>query len=388
MMQTGSRLRTVFALTALLLAAACSNKKLEKPAELTEFRSTAKIERVWSANVGKGEPRLRLGLAVATDGNAVYAAARSGEVVAFNAKTGKKLWNAKTKLKLSGGPGVGEGLVVAGGSYGDIVALDAATGAQKWKTRINSEILAAPAIGDGIVLVRMSDGRVVALRVTDGSQLWAAEQQVPRLSLRGTAKPVIAGELGLSGFDNGRVMALNLRDGTTLWDTSVAPPTGKSEIDRLIDIDSAVKVVDADIYAVTFQGKAARIDRETGQVVWSREVSSYAGLATDDDGLYVSGSAGQVVKMGRRNGVEVWKQDVLARRRLSPPAVVGSLLVVADYEGYVHCFDTAKGELAARIHALGSRVTAAPLVIGDLLVMMDDEGRIVALRAAPLAPKS
>jgi outer membrane protein assembly factor BamB len=385
MIQSGSRLRTTAALTALFLLVACASKKAsEKPAELTEFVSTAKVQQVWSASVGGAKPKLRLGLSIATDGKAVFAAGYGGDVMAFDAANGKKLWQTNTKLKLTGGPGAGDGLVVAGASHGDIVALDAATGEQKWKTRINSEILAAPAIGKGVVLVRAVDGRMVALRATDGSELWSAEQQVPRLSLRGTANPLIVGDMAMSGFDTGRVLALTLADGGPVWDVSVAPPSGRSEIDRLNDIDSAIKAVDTDIYAVTFHGKVARLDRETGQVLWSR----YSGLATDEDALYVSTSEGTLLKIGRRTGVEVWKQEVLARRRLSPPEVVGTLVAVADYDGYVHFFNPANGELAARTHPLGERVSSAPLVIGDLLVIMDDDGKIVALRATPAAPKS
>jgi outer membrane protein assembly factor BamB len=385
-----SPLRAAVALAALVLVAACANNKKgsEKPAELADFQSTVKVERVWGASVGGNNPKLRLGLTLATDGKAVFAAGHDGDVVAFAVNTGKKLWQTKTKLRLTGGPGAGDGLVVAGADHGAIVALDAATGAQKWMIQVNSEVLAAPAIGSGVVLVRLVDGRLVALRVADGSQIWSAEQQVPRLSLRGTARPIIAGDLAVCGFDTGRVLALSLADGGTVWDVLVAPPTGKSEIERLIDVDSAVRAVDADVYAVSFQGKAARIDRETGQAQWSRDVSSYSGLTTDEDGLYVSGSNGTLVKIGRRTGVEMWKQDVLARRRLSPPTVLGSLVVVADFKGYVHFFDSAKGELVGRIHALGDRVTAMPVVSGDLLIMMDDGGKIVALRAAPAAAKS
>jgi outer membrane protein assembly factor BamB len=380
--------RSVAAIAALVLLAACaSDKKLEKPVKLTKFTSSVTVERVWSASAGDGEPKLRLGLAVATDGKAVFAASYKGGVQAFSIVDGKKLWQTNTKLKLTGGPGVGEGLVVAGAGKGDIIALDAATGAQKWKTRVNSEVLAAPAIGGGLVVLRMADGRVVALRVSDGTEVWSAEQAVPKLSLRGTARPVIAGDMALCGFDSGRVLAYALKDGSTLWDVTVAPPSGKSDIERLNDMDSMVKVVDNDVYAATFQGKAARVDRETGQVVWTRDVSSYAGVATDEDGVYVSGAGGVLVKIGRRTGIELWKQEALERRRLSAPAVLGSLVAVADLDGYVHFFDGAKGELAGRIRALGGRVLAAPLVVDDLLIMMDVEGKIVALRAAPLAAK-
>jgi outer membrane protein assembly factor BamB len=393
MIGTGSSKRTAAALAALVLLAACATNKqknIDEPAELTKFTSSVRVQQVWSAKAGAAEPKLRLGLAVASDGNSVYAAGHDGQVMALDATSGKKLWQTKTKLKLTGGPGVGDGLVVAGTSYGDIVALDAATGVQRWKAYISSEVLAPPAIGGGVVVMRMVDGRVVGLKVADGSQLWSAEPAttVPKLSLRGTSRPVIIDDIALCGFDTGRVMALSLRDGTTLWDVSVAPPSGKSEVDRLNDIDSAVKVLGGEVYAVTYQGKAAHLSRETGQTIWARDISSYAGLATDDAGVYISSSGGALVRMDRRNGLEMWKQEVLEHRRLSPPAVLGSHVAVADLDGYVHFFDAAEGQLAGRIHALGGRVTAAPIVVGDLLIMMDDKGKIVALRVTPIAAKS
>ncbi|MEO8316056.1 MAG: PQQ-binding-like beta-propeller repeat protein, partial [Pseudomonadota bacterium] len=185
-------MRATVAFAALVLLAACATNKqknIDAPTKLDKFTSTVKVEQVWSASAGSADPKMRLGLSVATDGKAVFAASHTGVVSAFNVGNGKKLWQTKTGLKLTGGPGAGDGLVVAGTGYGDIVALDAATGARKWKAHINSEVLAPPAISNGVVLMRMADGRVVALKVSDGTELWSAEQQVPKLSLRGTAKP-------------------------------------------------------------------------------------------------------------------------------------------------------------------------------------------------------
>jgi outer membrane protein assembly factor BamB len=375
-------------LSALAALAACEkNKNVDPPAELTDFKATAKVEKVWSSGIGGGEPELRLGLGIVRDGAMIFAAGHGGDVGAFDIKTGRRIWKTDTKLALSGGPGAGQGVVVAGADHGDIVALDAKNGAIRWKTRLNSEILAAPAIGSDLVVMRTVDGRVSALRVADGSVAWTAEQQVPRLTLRGTAQPVIAGDLALSGFDNGRIMALALSNGATAWEMTVAPAAGRTELERLVDIDSAVKVVDSDVYAVTFQGKIARIARDTGQVWWSRDLSSYRGLDIDEDGVYISASDGSVVKIGRRTGVELWKQEALSRRRLSPPAVVGSFVVVADLDGYLHFLDINTGTLAARVHATGERVRAAPIVNGDTVIIKDDKGNMSAWRAVSTAPK-
>jgi outer membrane protein assembly factor BamB len=379
--------RSLLVLTGLALAAACnsSNKKPEAPAKLEDFKPTAQVRKVWTASVGGGEPKLRLGLGVALEGERVFAAGYNGNIAAFDVTTGKRLWVTDTKLPLTGGPGAGAGLVVAGARFGELVALESATGARKWLSRINSEILSAPLVTAQHVLVRTVDGRVSSFSIADGKLEWSAEQQVPRLSLRGAGVPAVTAEAVIAGFDNGRIMALQQRNGDTIWEVTVAPPSGRSELDRLVDIDSAVQTIGNDIYAVTFQGKVARIDLETGQVQWSRDMSSYAGIALDEDGLYVTSSQGSVVKIGRRTGIEMWKVDSLHNRRLSPPGVVGNLVAAADLKGIVHFLDAATGTLAARVSTSGDRVTAAPVVSGDTIVFMDTNGKVSALRVTAAA---
>jgi outer membrane protein assembly factor BamB len=379
--------RNALVLAGLALAAACnsSSKKPDAPAKLEDFKPTAQVQKVWSASVGGGEPKLRLGLGVALEGERVFAAGYNGNVAAYDLKSGRRLWEVDTKLPITGGPGAGSGLVVAGARFGDLVALDAATGKRKWQSRINSEILSAPLVTAQHVLLRTVDGRVSSFSAADGKLEWSAEQQVPRLSLRGAGVPAVTPDAVIAGFDNGRIMALQQRNGDTIWEVTVAPPSGRSELDRLVDIDSAVKVVGTDIYAVTFQGKVARIDLETGQVQWSRDMSSYSGLALDDDGIYVTSSQGSVVKIGRRTGVEMWKFDALRNRRLSPPGVVGGLVAAADLKGIVHFLDVATGTLAARVKTSGDRVTAAPVVSGDTIVFMDAKGTLSALRVTAAA---
>ncbi|MDR2215812.1 MAG: outer membrane protein assembly factor BamB [Nevskiaceae bacterium] len=378
-------LGTLLLAVGLASMAGCDkDKNIDPPAELTKFQSTAVIRKVWSANAGDGEPKMRLGLGPATEGEMVYSADHEGHVSAFALQNGRRVWRIDTKLPLTAGPGVGEGIVVAGASHGDIVALDAKTGKTLWKTRVNSELLSAPVIVPRAVVVRAVDGRVIALAPDDGRQLWSMEQQVPRLSLRGTSRPVVTTDMVIAGFDNGRVLALNLADGATLWDSLVSPPSGRTELERLIDIDAAVRLVGDDVYAVTYQGRIARLARDSGQTWWSRDLSSYHGLAVDGDGVYVSTADGKVVKMDSATGVEAWSQDVLSHRRLSVPAVVGEYVLVGDYDGYVHVLNAHDGALAAREHVGGERMAADPLVLQDgTVIFQDAKGDLVALRVEP-----
>jgi outer membrane protein assembly factor BamB len=381
----------IAALAAMLALSACSSKskKADKPAELTDIKSpTVRISKLWGASVGGGGKKLRLGLGIASAGNKLFAAGRDGDVAAFDLKSGKQLWRVETKLTLAGGTGVGRDVVVVGSADGQIVVLAADNGAQRWRADVKGEILSAPAVAENEIIVRTVDGKLRALALSDGVEVWSAEQQIPKLTLRGAAAPVVANDVAISGFDNGRVLAVNLKDGVTVWDAPVSPSHGRTELERLNDIDAPVKVAGDDVFVAGFQGRAAMLALDSGQVWWTRDLSSYRGVDVDDEQMYVSTSDGDLVALKRRSGVEVWRDDSLKRRSLSAPAVVGDYVAVADLEGYVHWFDRATGAVAGRVKTGGDRVTNAPLSVDGTLYVITDNGDIVALRGSPIAARA
>jgi outer membrane protein assembly factor BamB len=301
-------------------------------------------------------------------------------VFAFELANGHQVWRRRLKLPLSGGTGAGSGLALVCGTGGTLVALAAGDGTERWRAPLSSEVLAAPVVASDLVLVRTVDGKLYALEAASGKQRWVADQQVPRLTLRGTSRPVVGGELAISGFDNGRLMALTLATGNPAWDIAVGQPRGSSELQRLIDIDSPPVIDGDDVFAVAFQGRAVRLARDTGLEIWSHEISSYRGLAADALGVYVSTADGEVIKLDRASGAERWRQKGLLRRSISAPALQGHTIVVADYEGIIHWLSTDDGSFVARAKG-GHRISDAPQVSGDLVLVQTDKGKIEAWRA-------
>src|SRR5580704_10154286 len=303
----------IWMLALLLAISACSkDKEIDQPAKLTPVTATLRVARVWSASVDdKKAIPLRLGLGLAVDGDRVYAAGHKGDVSAFELASGKSAWHVRLKAPLSGGTAAGAGLVLIGTSDGRLFALDAGNGASRWSVRVSGEVLAPAAISEHLIALRTVDGKLHALSPADGHELWALQQQVPRLSLRGTARPVIVGDVVLCGFDNGKVLAVNGNDGSVQWEATVTPPHGRTELERLSDIDSAVSVSGHDVYAIGFQGRVAMLALDNGQIWWSHEATSYRGLSLDDDTLYVADSNGQVAALKARTGAEVWRQKSL-----------------------------------------------------------------------------
>ncbi len=381
--------KLLLAVAALVLIAACSkdSKKIDPPAELVDYTSKLTIDRLWSESLGGKDKHLRLGLSPAADGAKVFVASHNGDVLALDAVSGRGQWHIRTKRPLSAGPAVGAGLVVVGSEKGDVIALKEETGAQLWRVRVGGELLSAAAVGANVVVVRTVDGRLKALAPADGHELWSIDQQVPRLSLRGTAPPVLVGDTVICGFDNGKVVAVNAVTGDVLWESAVAPAKGKTELERLVDIDSAVQVADQDVFVVGFQGRAAMLALESGQIWWARDASSYRGLALDPQSVYIADSDGAVIAMSRKDGSQVWRQDLLHRRGLSAPVIDGNSVVVADFQGYVHWIDRSDGAIIGRAHAGKDRVSK-PIIANGVVLVQTDAGSLTAFRSRPRGGKS
>jgi outer membrane protein assembly factor BamB len=365
-----------------LVGCSKKDKDVDPPAELVKFAATVEVQKAWSAGTGGAEPVLRLALSPAVSGETVYVAGHGGDVLAIAAATGKTLWRTDTRLELSAGPGVGAGLVVAGTADGDVVALDSTTGKQRWKVRVPGEVLAAPAIAESGVHLRAVDGRIYTLALADGKSVWNDEQGVPRLSLRGSAPPTLTTEALLVPYDNGKLLAYAPAQGDILWEASANPPSGKTELARLNDIDGPVVVDGKDVFVAGFQGRIAMLALDSGQVWWSRDFSASGGPAVDVDNVYATNAAGTVVALRRKDGAPVWEQSALAYRQVTPPVVSGDTVVVSDFEGAVHWLDAGTGALVGRA-SVGDRVRFAPVVAGKLVVVQDDKGTVTAFRTRP-----
>ena len=352
----------------------------EPPAKLTEFTAKANIQSIWEVNAGASSSKLYVRLLPAIDGEKLFTAGVSGRVSAINAKTGSEHWQVDTDLKVRGGPGAGNGMVFIGTADAEVVALSQQDGKELWRSRVSSEVLAAPQVGSDVVVARSIDGRIYGLNAADGKRLWIYDSKVPVLTLRGMSAPVIDGRGVVAGLANGRLVALRLVDGIVLWESSVAVPRGRSELDRIVDIDSEPVIANGVIHAVTFQGNIATMALENGRGLWRREMSSHAGLSADAKYLFVTDDKSHVWALDRRNGQSYWKQAKLHARRVTSPTPYGNYVVVGDLEGYVHILSRDDGSFVARKQVSSSPIIAAPIVDGDMIYVSGSDGRVSALK--------
>jgi outer membrane protein assembly factor BamB len=348
------------------------------PKELLKFEATLPVKKAWSAKVGKGSEFMRVSLSPAGDGRRVYAASNDGVVSAFNPDNGNRIWRIELDLPLSAGPGVGDNHVVVAGSDGDLICLSADDGREIWRIAIDAESLARPLIKDGSVVVQTIDGKLQVFSLFDGSEQWSIVQDTPRLTLRGTSSPVIVGTIVVAGFDNGRLVGTSLTTGVTAWEAMLSPPSGRSDLERLADVDGTLAVVGQDVYAAGYQGRLASVASESGQILWARDISTHVGVGVDFSNVYSLDGEGEVLALLRRNGDEVWRQDALLRREPTTPVPFDNAVVLGDFEGYVHFFSNVDGRPVARVRVGKGLLSGPPVAIGNKLYVQSESGSLEA----------
>ena len=355
-------------------------EKAKAPTELTEITPAVTVTEIWTADAGKGEDLLGARQAPVVADGRVYAAAVEGGVHAFDLQTGNPVWSYESDLRLSGGPGVGEGVVAVGSLEGDVIALDAVTGAEKWTGKVDNEVIAAPTVGMGMVFVRSNDGRVTAFDAATGERRWFWNHDVPTLSVRGNDAPVLGPGYLFVGNDDGTISALAAQDGRPLWEQVVAQQEGRTELDRMADIDGTPVLDGTTLLATSFKGQTMAIDAPSGQPLWVSENGGPGEVAVAPSVVLVTGLDGAVFGLDKASGGALWQQPGLIRRSTTSPAIHGEYAVVGDFDGYLHWLNLATGEFAARTRTGNEVLRAAPVVADGILIVQDIEGGLSAYR--------
>lgn len=390
--------------SALLLMAGCSSmgnifkntkEKALLPSPLTDIAEPIAIKKMWSVSVGEGEGELGIRQKPAVENDLVFAADAANTLVAIEKSTGKVKWSvnpdkaaesggwkfwqkSSQPFALTGGPSVYSGLVAIGGRNGEVYAFNALDGSMLWKSMVSSSVITAPLVTFDTVVVRVNDGKIIGLDLSTGVKKWQFDRGLPSLNVRGNSAPVLGPGLIFAGYEDGTIIALRQQDGQRVWEQLIAKPDGRTELERMADVDGEILVGDRELFANSYRNSTMAIALDNGQPIWARDIGGYAGLALLSDRVVLSDSGGNVWALDRSSGADVWKQSALARRYLTTPVVHGAYIVVGDREGYAHWLDAQTGDIKGRVEA-GGGIIGSPVVTDDgVLLIQSVDGTLSA----------
>jgi outer membrane protein assembly factor BamB len=378
--------RWVQTLSAVSLAALVSGcgfwggRSEVEPSPLVDFEPEKQVQVVWETDIGSGPGSLYHQFAPAVGDEFVFAASRDGRVVAVDRATGREAWSVELEETLLGGVGAGFGTLVVVNDEGEVIALDSASGEERWRGQVASEVIAQPQINNNLVVVQVINGQLAAFDRVTGAPRWTFDSQIPQLSLRGTSAPVLTPNVTLAGFANGKLIAVDNASGNAIWEQRVALAEGRSELERIVDVDGRPLIYNGTVFVGSYQGRLLALNPYGAQVLWAKDFSSYRSLAAGFGNVYAISAEDAVSAFDAGSSASVWHQDALRYRRLTSPVVLGNTVVVGDAQGYLHFLSQIDGHFVARYNFDASGLYSEPVVVEDTLYAFSNDGRLAALK--------
>ena len=347
-----------FALAILSVAmVGCSSNKVKvekvKPNPLPKLVQATSLIEVFSHKVSASSEQDPLRLRLDVDNGVVFAMNPKGEVSAYKGK--QRLWETKvTKQELTSGVEAADGLVVVASRKGQVFALDQQTGEQKWTAQLSGAVISPALIQTGRVILVANDGTVFALDEATGQQAWTYKMANAAFSLRGQASPVSLDPRTIAvASSNGYLYAIDSLTGAPRMQRRVAVSDGRSDIQRLVDIDAEPVVVGQYVVTNSFQGQVTVLDLAAQRVAWSVDASSISRPEVAENKVFVAQGDGKLKAFDLATGQELWENEQLLNRNLSNPVLLGQQLVVGDLDGVLHLIDPNTGTLVGRAKTSG-----------------------------------
>ena len=368
---------------AALLATGCSSlpEPQYPPNPLPGHSGEAGLQREWRDHSGFGERWRGYDLQPALQGQLLISGDARGHLQALDLEGGllsssRLLWQKQLDAGVSAGLTLVDDHLWVATQNGQLLKLDARSGQELWQARLPSEALSQAQVDNQLVVVQTADGRITAFSRETGRQLWSHDSLLPSLTLRGTASPTLGSTLVFAGLANGKLVALDKVSGQLRWDAQVAQPQGRTDIERLVDVDGQAQLVDGLLIVNSYQGQTQALDPFSGRSRWSQEISSYHSPLVHQGQVFIVDEASRIHALDLTSGSSLWKQDALFGRQLTGPVLLSGQLVVADFQGYLHLLDPETGRVTGRQAFDPDGIRSTPVINADRLLVHSIRGRL------------
>ena len=378
-----NHLNQIFIALSIFVLSSCSSlsslkfwgddEEEEGPEELYSIQDNRTLEREWSVSNNNELTYGRL-IPVIYEGKVFYINS-AGYLSSVDLDSGEILWSKNTQDIVSSGLDVNFKTISYGTLDGSIVALDFQDGSELWRSAISSESLSPPANSGSHVIIQTVDGRIAGYDLKSGKQEWFHQTVLPTLTLRGTSRPIIDQGFIFTGFASGKIAMIYPDSGAIRLELPITLNEGKSELERIIDIDGRSIIVNDLLIAASYQGNITAINLRDGRPAWQEELSSFKDLTSNGNRVVAVDEKSVVKAFGTATGAIIWDQKDLKLRKLTSPASISNLIAVGDYDGYVHLLNAQSGNFEGREKVSRNPITEI-ISNGNFLLIVDAAGRV------------
>ncbi len=210
----------------------------------------------------------------------VYVATNVNEFLALDQETGEEAWTFQSfeesaRFLSSASPAAAGDLVVAPFSSGEIVAFQAESGRALWNETLAqqarltalaslNDIAGSPVIDRGLIYVVSHGGRFAAIDIRSGQRVWET-------SITSLQTPWVAGDFIYVVSVNGELVCLSRNEGAIIWVSELRRYKNAKKRKGRVTWAGPV-LAGGHLVLVSNLGELAKVDPTTGEIVEIRDI--------------------------------------------------------------------------------------------------------------------
>ncbi|MBH2000600.1 MAG: PQQ-binding-like beta-propeller repeat protein [Sphingomonadaceae bacterium] len=350
----------------------------------------------WTASIEGSSPQARLAASPVVAGGKLFVIDAGAHVIAFDATSGAKLWQASLPAE-----GKGNGRAIFGGGVsvlgdrlfastglGDVFALNVADGSIIWKKRPGGPLRGAPTLENGHAYVMGQDNQIFALDQSDGETQWTDSGTLQVTGIFGVAAPAAAQGTVLAGYSSGELNAYRYENGRTLWGDALSRTSISTAVATLTDIDADPVIDRGRVFAIGQGGRMASYELTSGQRLWEINIAGISTPWVVGEWVFAVTSDAKLLCVARATGkirwisqLRRWQKEKKKDKaiRWTGPVLAGGRLIVVSTRGEMVYVDPTSGTVQSTVDMKRS-MSLSPIVANNMLYVLADDGKLTALR--------
>ncbi len=398
--ESGAKVDPALAGTAVVLPAAQTNASWGQAGGTAsksygQLALSATPTQAFTAQIAGASNKRRLGAPPVVGGGKLFAVGTDGQVTAFDAQSGSRIWTYQADLTddmrpsaFGGGVSFDNDKIYGTDGAGNVFALDASNGAQLWKVKPGGPLRGSPTVAFGNIFVMSQDNQLFALNAADGKLAWQESGSTTMAGVFGVAAPAAGNGTVVSGYTSGELVAYRYENGRSLWADALARTSISTQVGALSDIDADPIIDNGQVFALGQGGRMAAYELVTGQRLWELNVAGISTPAIAGDWIFALTDDARMMAIARSTGKVRWLTQLARfeneKKKKNPifwqgPVLAGGNLWAVNSDGEIWTVSTGEGS-ASLYRELGESISLPPVVANGTLYVLDDSGRITAFR--------
>ncbi len=294
---------------------------------------------------------------------------------------------------LGGNIAFGGDALIATTWRGQVVSFDAATGKTRWQRSVKLPIKSAPVIKEGRIFFVTTDNRLYALDAQDGHTLWMHAGIAQTTSIFSAAAPAATETQVVVLYSSGEIYALDARNGSVKWSDAIESRNHSRLSGTSLSGTATPVIYKGRVYASTFDGSLSAFDLATGHRVWVLDIASLHAPMVAGEFLFTLSSEQELVCIhtpegkikwtvalpAHTDGSSFWGDSKGERIFWSGPVLAGGKLFVTGSRGSMTILSPESGKAEGNV-AIPNETFLPPVVAGGTMYLLNNGGELGAVR--------